>query len=97
MTYNVTLTYRDDKTVNVVMPENQIQDFFDNLSSGKVHLNTQTNVGFWTTVDQLRHIIVHPYKENADESGEKNQGSPKTLPEGDENSVGGKNPAGAEA
>lgn len=85
MNYKIILTYRDDKAVNLVLPEKQVDEFFANLNSGKVHLNKETNIGFWTTVDQLRHIIVQPFKEeNVNEPKGEDRPSDQHVPSGDE-------------
>jgi len=93
MSYKIILTYRDDKAVNLVLPEDQVDDFFANLNSGKVHLNKETNIGFWTTVDQLRHIIVQPFnEENVDEPKGEDRPSDQPISQGDEVCEGGEEP-----
>lgn len=80
MSYQITLTYRDDKTVNIVVPADQVEPFFENLNKRQVHLNKENNVGFWTSVDQLRHIIVQPIKEIADEPKREDRPSDTQIP-----------------
>lgn len=93
MSYKIILTYRDDKAVNLVLPEEQVQDFFDNLNSGKVHLNKENDIGFWTTVDQLRHIIVQPFNpEDADVPKREDRQCNQPVPSGDEVCEAGEEP-----
>ncbi len=86
----ITLTYRDDKTVRIHMKEEQIDDFFKKLNAGEVFINKESSVGFWTSVDQLRHIIVQPKPE--EEINESNGEDPKCdqpVQEGSEDNQGG--------
>lgn len=63
MRFNLILTYKDEKTVNIILAEEKIQKFFDDIGEGKVHYNTETKVGFWTSFSELKHIIVKPVEE----------------------------------
>lgn len=60
MDYEIKLTYQDDKVVDIIIPEDDVQEFFDNISNGKIFKNKSTGMGFWTSFNSLRHIIVTP-------------------------------------
>jgi len=90
MNFKLILTYKDDKAVNITMPHDQIYGFLSCVKNGRVYKNDITKVGFWTSEDQLRHIIVQPLAEG-EENGEPieaNQPSTGSVPSGDENYPG---------
>jgi len=92
MSYVIRITYKDDKTVALYVPENKVQEYFECLNAGNVFINDETNTGFWTTVDQIRHIIVQEAKVIEDEGqqpGNENQESSEALPDGKKDSESG--------
>lgn len=87
--FMITLTYKDDKQVTVHLTEDQIDLFFKKINAGEVFQNEKTSVGFWTSVDQLRHIIVQPKpKENANEPQGKDRCSDQPIQDGDQDNQG---------
>jgi len=91
MNFKLILTYKDDKAVNITMPHDQIIGFLDCVKNGKVYKNEITKVGFWTTEDQLRHIIVQPLAEGEEnvQPIEADQPCTDLVPSGTEDSPGG--------
>ena len=89
MKYVIRITYKDDKTVAILVPKDKVQEYFDNLNHGQVFLNEETNVGFWTTVDQIRHIIVQEAREVEDEQGGANQPRIEIVSKGEGNPESG--------
>ena len=75
MTYQATLTYRGDKTVNLVIPDDQLKPFFDTIRTGDLYLNEEIKVGFWTSMDQILNIIVQPQRTVVD-NPEENEETP---------------------
>ena len=88
MNFKIIITYKDDKAVNITMPDDQILGFLDCIKNGKVYKNEITGVGFWTSEDQIRHIIVQPIKEGEEngEAIESNIPISDPVSSGDENS-----------
>ena len=88
MIYQVTLTYQDDKTVDLLMTKEVLDCFFKDIKESNLHYNELTGVGFWTSLDSLRHIIVQPNKEGLDCGiRETDNESSRDIPSGDEPSV----------
>ncbi len=69
--YEVILTYRDSSSVKLNVTEEKLDGLMKDLKQNKMHFNKETNIGFWTTFDQLRHVIVR-VKEEKDEKTPKN-------------------------
>lgn len=63
MTYQVTITYQDEKSVNILAPVDEIVDLEKRLEKREdISLfNKKTHVGFWCPLHLVRHIIISPY------------------------------------
>lgn len=61
MTYKVTLTYKDDKVLNILTSEENLDNLLDSLDESRVFFDQKTQAGFWTCKKELRHIIVQNY------------------------------------
>jgi len=61
MTYKVTLTYKDDKVLNILTSEENLEKLLDSLDENRVFFDEKTQAGFWTCKKELRHIIVQTY------------------------------------
>jgi len=93
MPFQVSLTYSDDNTVNLVVPDDSIEEVTKAIKEHNESFyvfNEQTKVGVWTQRGQLRHIIVQPYKEPEDEPQKKDRASAEPVSDGDEHPDGGK-------
>ena len=60
MIYQIKLTYLDDHEVELFVSKDEITEFFDNITAGRVFRNKEDGVGFWTSFGQVRHIFVYP-------------------------------------
>lgn len=86
MKVEVLLTYKDDTTVKIRMEKDKLQDFIKDLHSSAIHYNENTGIGFWTSSDQLKHIIIQKIP---DELTQENTGSILTVQKRDDVSCGG--------
>lgn len=69
MNYKVSLTYTDDKVANIVLSEQKL-DYFECTDSCKTYFDKETGIGFWTSKDHLRHIVIQPFVEEKQEKKE---------------------------
>lgn len=69
--YEVILTYKDSSSIKLNVKEEKLDGLMKDLKQNKMHFNKETKTGFWTTFDQLRHVIVR-VKEEKDEKTPKN-------------------------
>lgn len=63
MKYKITLTYNDDKSVALTMQEEDVERFLKGLREGEFYKNETSGFGFWTPMDQIRHVIIEKVKE----------------------------------
>jgi hypothetical protein len=70
MNYKVSLTYSDDKVANIILTEQKLDYFLDCMDSYKTYFDKETGIGFWTSKDHLRHIVIQPFVEEKQEKKE---------------------------
>ena len=85
MIYKVVLTYNDEKTVTLMLPQEELPCLFKHIKKSSIYYNEFTGVAFWTSMEYLRHIIVHPHKENTDESKPQDNSGCDPVQSGNEN------------
>jgi hypothetical protein len=59
MNYIVSLTYFDDKDLKVSVEEKNLKRFFDDLNNDEIYFNQESGCGFWTCLQNIRHIVVY--------------------------------------
>ena len=67
MQYRLQITYfdQDEKPVTLILHKDQMGEFFHKLKDNNPYVNESTNVGFWTAMDKIRHIIITKQQEEA--------------------------------
>jgi len=62
MQYQVFITFLNDKSVNVLIPESQVDEVMEMVQgSTDVFLhNEKTNISAWFNRDEIRHILIQP-------------------------------------
>jgi len=58
MAYVVTMTYKDEKAVNIKIKEEEIEKFFNDMNASQVYLQPDTQHGFWTNIADIRYITT---------------------------------------
>jgi len=58
--YKVFLTYRNEKTLNIFIPSEDLDIFLNCLNSSKMYTNQHTKVSFWTSKDSLEYMVIYP-------------------------------------
>ena len=90
MTQQVTLTYKDDKTLNLLIPDEHLAAVIEDLKKETPYFylfNEEAQIGVWSCRDEIRHVIVQPFVEvKADESKGEDQPSIEVIQGGDEDS-----------
>jgi len=61
MAINVQIVYFDDKQMSLLVPEDEIQKFFEHLNNDLFYMNEGSNIGFWTSMGSIRYILTQPY------------------------------------
>lgn len=89
MRVEILLTYKDDTLVKLAMESSRVESFIKDLHSGSVHINEEAGVGFWTTPDQLRHLIIQRV---VDGDTEGNDGAVFTIQKRNEDHSGREDP-----
>lgn len=59
MEYNFKITYRDDKFINVIVPEQRIGEFLECLSNKSIYWMEEHDSGFWTDLDTARYVMIN--------------------------------------
>jgi hypothetical protein len=88
MQFRLQITYfdKDDKTVNLILKKEELPDFFRKLKEKEPYLNENTNVGFWTGMENIRHIIITPQREeNIAKEIEESSEDSESVQNGNEN------------
>jgi len=86
MTQQVTITYKDDKTLNLLVSEEEMDAILEHIkddSSCFYIFNKEAQVGVWSHRDEVRHVIVQPFVEVKDESEKGDSECIEALPSGD--------------
>jgi hypothetical protein len=84
--YEVNIFYKDDKSLKVLIKNEEIANFFDSLNTCQVYKHPDTGVGFWTNLQDIRYIMVNEKEEPSVKTVQTTDGKCNALPEGDENS-----------
>lgn len=66
----IRLVYDNSKESLIEIRDEEAHNFFDSLNSGSIFWN-EGNVGFWTDVSKIQHIIIDDLKVSTDEKDEK--------------------------
>jgi hypothetical protein len=82
MTHQIFITYNDDKTARVLIPENKVESFFESINEGKCYYDEEQHAGFWTSFDNVRHIIIQEFIPSPE--GEEGGGEAKSEESGKE-------------
>ena len=59
MKYQVTLFYKDQKSLNLMIKKSEIARFFEDLTSSQVYRNPDSESGFWTNLNDIRYILIN--------------------------------------
>jgi len=60
VSYKVFLAYKNEKTLNLFIPPEDVDIFLNCLNSSKMYTNKNTKVSFWTSKDSLEYIAIYP-------------------------------------
>lgn len=86
--YEVNLTYKDEKSLKVMIKQEEISKFFQNLTAGEVYRHPDTKIGFWTNLNDVRYITVQEKEAPSVEVVKRAEPSLEKLPDGDEEPEG---------
>lgn len=79
MTYKVTVTFKDDKQANILVPDKNVTHIKKCLLEGSALdiFNEETSVGFWCALTDVRHVVtqIHVAEEEKKEPEEKEEPS----------------------
>ena len=90
MKYKALIMYKDDKSLSVVLKEEQLSKFFIAINKREMYQDPSSKSGFWTDINEVRYITLAMMEENEqpviekvekkqedemDSSEEENQGS----------------------
>lgn len=76
--YNVVFHCMDGESVEVEVPEIEIESFMDSVGKSEVYYNSKKGCGVWIHLDKVRYFEVH----KADEQGEGTEAGDRTLSQG---------------
>jgi len=91
MAYTLSITYKDDKVLNIVVPDDAADKIIDAIKSTQDHFyffNELTKVGVWSSKTEIRNVILQPYVEKKDECEEQDSGSIEPIQPGEEGDRG---------
>jgi len=91
MTQQVTITYKDDKTLHLLIPEHQLAEVIEDIKEDHKYFylfNDEQQVGVWSCRDEIRHIIVQPFVEVKDEPKAEDSPSVEAVSDGNQDSEG---------
>lgn len=60
MKYRVRLVYKDGESLDVMVGEEEIDQFFTDLSGSQVYIHPESKAGFWTNLAEVRYITANP-------------------------------------
>jgi len=58
MNYTVRLTYIDDKTLNVSLPEGEVPKFLEKMKKNEAYWTADADSAFWTPENQIRFVNI---------------------------------------
>jgi len=67
MNYIVSLTYMDDKVLNVALPEDEVPKFLEKLQKSEPYWAPNETNAFWTSNAQVRYVNIAKAAEPAPE------------------------------
>lgn len=56
--FRVQVMFKDESPIEILVPEEKMQHFFDSVNSGKVYYNEALKYGFWTNVHDIRYMQI---------------------------------------
>lgn len=56
--YQVQMYYKDKEQLNIDIPKESINNFFNDLNHSQAFIHPVTKVGFWTNLQEIRYIRV---------------------------------------
>lgn len=94
MSYHLQITFMHDtnKTMNIVLPEGKLDDFFKKMKESEPFMHEESKVGFWTDPAKVLHILISPHvpkqdkeekveaKEDEKQDGQRTEDGEPVLP-----------------
>jgi len=59
MAYIVSMFYKDEKSMNIKILDEEIEKFFTDLNQSQVYIHPRTEQGFWTNIADIRYILTN--------------------------------------
>jgi len=91
MAYTLSITYKDDKVLNIVVADDAADSIIEAIKSNADHFyffNELTKVGVWSSKTEIRNVILQPYMEPKDECEEQDSESIEPVQSGEESDRG---------
>ena len=59
MRHEVILVYKDQKSLKIMIKEENIKRFFEDLTDSQIYRQTDSESGFWTNLSDIRYILIN--------------------------------------
>ena len=58
MNHVVRLTYKDDKTLNIALPAEEVPKFLEKMKKNEAYWTADADSAFWTPENQIRFVNI---------------------------------------